>query len=32
VKAFALVLLSFAAMELVSYAVHRWVMHGVGMV
>jgi beta-carotene 3-hydroxylase len=27
-----LVLVSFAAMEAVSYAAHRWVMHGLGMV
>ncbi len=26
------VLAAFAGMELVSYATHRWVMHGVGMV
>jgi len=28
----ALAALSFGSMELVSYAVHRWVMHGIGMV
>ncbi len=28
----ALFAMSFAAMELVSYGAHRWVMHGVGMV
>jgi beta-carotene 3-hydroxylase len=27
-----LVVVSFVAMEAVSYAAHRWVMHGVGMV
>ena len=31
ISALVLVLASFAGMELVSYAVHRWVMHGAGM-
>ena len=31
ISALLLVLASFAGMELVSYAVHRWVMHGAGM-
>jgi len=29
---FLVVVVSFLAMELVSYAAHRWLMHGAGMV
>ena len=31
-RALLLAVVSFGSMELISYAVHRWVMHGVGMV